>query len=72
MTVKAGGRMEKVTVKAVSAVYIYYMTLNVSINILLVAHPRHNMPQLLDWKKFQAIFSLATYMCVEISNNWLP
>ena len=35
--------------------------MNVSINILFVAHPRHNMPQI-----FQAIFSLATYRPVKI------
>ena len=38
--------------------FIYYTSMNVSINILFVAHPRHNMPQLLSRKVFRHFFHL--------------
>ena len=34
------------------------MSMNVSIIILFVAHPQHNMPQLLDGKIFRQFFHL--------------
>ena len=47
------------------------MSMNVSINILFLAHPKHNMRQLLGRKKFQAIFSLATYRPVVLFEHIL-
>ena len=38
--------------------FIYYMFMNVLINILFVAHLRHNMPQLLGRKIFTHFFHL--------------
>ena len=46
------------------------MSMNVSINILLVAHPRLNMPQLLGGKFFRQFFHLPlTGLCIEFSSG---
>ena len=38
--------------------FIYYMSMNVSINILFIVHPQHNVPQLLGRKFFRQFFHL--------------
>ena len=45
--------------------------MNVSINILFVAHPRHNIPTTFGPNIFQAIFSLDTYRPVGESGKIL-
>ena len=44
--------------RTLSYFFIYYMSMNVSINILFVSHPWHNVLQLLGRKIFRQFFHL--------------